>query len=189
MFNVLIVSSSKTALDYLYKLVNNRYASNIFTATSSNEAKRLASANDYDIVIINCPLSDEFGNELALNIANDSYAGIIMLVQNNVADEVSNNVSSSGIMVASKPIEKSFLQQILRLIEATHNRIINLKRANLKLKIEINEIKLIDRAKYILIQNLKMSENQAHKYIEKRAMDMRMRKKDVAEDILRTYEQ
>jgi len=189
LLNVLIVSSSKTATDYLYKLVNYRYASKINMVTSGSEAKRALNNVDYDIVILNCPLSDEFGDKLALNLASDSDSGVLMLVQNNVSEEVANNVSASGVMVASKPIESNFLYQILRLIEASHNRIMLLRKANIKLKTEIDEIKVVDRAKCILIQYLSMTENQAHKYIEKRAMDMRIRKKEVAEDILRTYEQ
>ena len=37
------------------------------------------------------------------------------------------------------------------------------------------------------VQYLRMSEQQAHRYIEKQAMDMRTSKKDVAENILKTY--
>ena len=33
-----------------------------------------------------------------------------------------------------------------------------------------------------------MSESQAHRYIEKQAMDLRVTKKEIAENILKTYE-
>ena len=39
-----------------------------------------------------------------------------------------------------------------------------------------------------LIQYLSMTESQAHRYIEKQAMDMRLPKRAVAESILNTYE-
>ena len=47
---------------------------------------------------------------------------------------------------------------------------------------------LIDRAKCVLIQVLGMTEPQAHRYIEKQAMDMRVSKRQVAEELLKTYE-
>ena len=47
---------------------------------------------------------------------------------------------------------------------------------------------MIDRAKCILIQYLNMTEAEAHRYIEKQAMDMRSTKRVIAEGILRTYE-
>lgn len=53
---------------------------------------------------------------------------------------------------------------------------------------ESEDIKIINRAKQVLITRLSMSEPEAHRYIEKRAMDMRLTKRAVAESILKTYE-
>ena len=50
------------------------------------------------------------------------------------------------------------------------------------------ELKLMNRAKCVLIQYLKMTEEQAHHYIEKQAMDLRCKKIQVAETILTMYE-
>ncbi|MPN53777.1 hypothetical protein SDC9_201443 [bioreactor metagenome] len=47
---------------------------------------------------------------------------------------------------------------------------------------------MIDRAKMLLISHLAFSEAQAHRYIEKQAMDMRATKRAIAEEILKTYE-
>lgn len=51
-----------------------------------------------------------------------------------------------------------------------------------------DEIRLIERAKEVLIEYLKMTEAQAHRYIEKQAMDMRITRREVAESIIKTYE-
>ena len=59
---------------------------------------------------------------------------------------------------------------------------------NLKLQNKADEIKLIDRAKKCLMQYLKFSEPQAHRYIEKQAMDTRQTRKEVAKRILSVYE-
>ena len=59
---------------------------------------------------------------------------------------------------------------------------------NFKLQRKIEEIRLIDRAKCILIQYLQMTEPQAHKYIEKQAMNLRQSRVQMAESILKTYE-
>ncbi len=52
----------------------------------------------------------------------------------------------------------------------------------------MEETKLVNRAKCVLIQNLKLTESQAHRYIEKQAMDTRQTKKEIAQKILTTYE-
>ena len=51
----------------------------------------------------------------------------------------------------------------------------------------MEEIRLANRAKMLLMQNLKMTEQEAHRYIEKEAMDRGLKKTAVAENIIKTY--
>ena len=51
----------------------------------------------------------------------------------------------------------------------------------------MEEIRLVNRAKWLLIEELKMTEQEAHRYIEKQAMDRCVTKRVVAEQILSTY--
>ena len=63
-----------------------------------------------------------------------------------------------------------------------------LKFQNQKLQNKLEEIRLINRAKCVLIQYLNMTEQQAHRYIEKQSMDLRQSRVVTAESILKTYE-
>ena len=63
-----------------------------------------------------------------------------------------------------------------------------LKFQNQKPQNKLEEIRLIDRAKCVLIQYLNMTEQQAHRYIEKQSMDLRQSRVVTAESILKTYE-
>lgn len=63
-----------------------------------------------------------------------------------------------------------------------------MRRENSQLKQKIEDIRIVDRAKCILISYLNMSEQEAHRYIEKQAMDLRTTRRAVAESLLRTYE-
>lgn len=45
----------------------------------------------------------------------------------------------------------------------------------------------VSRAKCLLISYCGMSEEDAHKYIERQAMDKRMSRLEIAQDIVRTY--
>ena len=51
----------------------------------------------------------------------------------------------------------------------------------------MEEIKLIGRAKLLLITKLSFTEEEAHKYIEKQAMDRCVKKSVIAYDIIKTY--
>jgi response regulator NasT len=80
------------------------------------------------------------------------------------------------------------LWSAIKLENAAFNRMTVLNKENSKLLQKIEDIRLIDRAKCLLIEYLSMTEMQAHKYIEKQAMDLRITKKAVANRILKTYE-
>ena len=51
----------------------------------------------------------------------------------------------------------------------------------------MEEIRIVNRAKWLLISELKMDEQGAHRYIEKQAMDRCISKRIVAEEIMKTY--
>ena len=143
---------------------------------------------EYDIIVINTPLCDEFGHELAAWAAQSTPSGVLLLVRAEQADEISQQVEEEGVLVVAKPIQRPLFFQALKLAAASRRRMALLRRENVKLKEKIEEIRRVDRAKCTLIEVLKLSESQAHRYIEKQAMDMRISRRKVAENILKTYE-
>ena len=143
---------------------------------------------EYDLVVVNAPLTDEFGHELALSAAESSAAGVILIVKSELADELSARVEDVGVFVVPKPVSRPFFYQAVRLAQASHRRVLGLRTENVRLQSKIEEIRLVDRAKCALIQYLNMTEPQAHRYIEKQAMDLRLTRRQVAENIVKTYE-
>lgn len=188
MDNVLIVSSSDKGKDYLSELLKAHEFSKITTVRSSSEARRVLNEKSFDLVVINAPLLDESGEELALMVTDTSMAGVMLIVKSEMADDVSAKVEDYGVFVLPKPISRQLLFQSLKLISASQRRILGLKNENVKLQHKIEEIRLVDRAKCTLIQYLNLTEPQAHRYIEKQAMDRRITKREVAEGILNAYE-
>lgn len=59
---------------------------------------------------------------------------------------------------------------------------------NEKLRHMVEDMKIINRAKFLLISCLNMSETQAHRYLEKQAMNLRISKLQVAKQVIQTYE-
>jgi response regulator NasT len=76
----------------------------------------------------------------------------------------------------------------LSLARSVYNKLRKVQREKDQLRKKIEDIRIVDRAKCILISLFNMSEKEAHKYIEKQAMDMRITKRAVAERIIKTYE-
>ena len=70
-------------------------------------------------------------------------------------------------MVVKTPLSKALFKQAFRLAYASKNRMAGLLQENRKLCRKIEDMGIVDRAKCVLIQVLKMTEPQAHRYIEK----------------------
>ncbi|MGN0601864.1 MAG: ANTAR domain-containing response regulator [Oscillospiraceae bacterium] len=189
MDKILIVSGNEKASAAMVGLVKDVFPQcSLSLINSGLEARKIAAENDYDAVIINCPLPDEYGFELAELISDSSMASCVMIVKSDNADAVSERVEDLGVMVIPKPLSRSVFHHSLRFISASRKRLLGLQSENLKLHKKLEEIRIINRAKFALMQYLNFSEQQAHRYIEKQAMDTRCTKKDVALKIIKMYE-
>ena len=67
-------------------------------------------------------------------------------------------------------------------------KVLRLDRKNQALQEKMMDIRTVNRAKWLLIQQLRMTEDEAHYYIEKQAMDTRLSRREVAENIIRSYD-
>lgn len=158
------------------------------TAESALECRSLLTQRSFDGVIINTPLPDEFGERLALELAKETDAGVLLLVRSELERQTEQNTASAGVMVLPKPLNKPLFFKSLRLVTATAFRLRGLRQEKDQLAQEMQDIRLISRAKGILMEYLSMTEPQAHKYLEKQAMDLRITKAEAARRLLSTYE-
>lgn len=185
MERVLIVSSSDKSSAALAQLLSafDRPETSL-TAHNGAEARRMLLESEYELVVVNTPLPDEFGHELASAAAQSPATGVLLLAKAEVADQVAEKTEPDGVLVLPKPLSRTLVFQALRLLGATRRRLTGLQSENQRLQRKIEDIRLVDRAKCILIECRGMTEPEAHAYIEKQAMDSRLSKRAVAESIL-----
>lgn len=188
MNSVLVVSSNEKATNLIISMMKDYGRLQISIAKTSTEAKRVVGLNEYDLVIINSPLSDDYGKELAEIVVTSSNASCLILVKSEHFDNVSLSLENIGVMAIEKPINVAAFSQGIRFINASRNRLLGLKQENSKLQKRIDDMRLINRAKFALMQYLSFDENQAHKYLEKQAMDKRLTKREVAMQVIKIYE-
>ncbi len=185
----LLVGSSEKSLELLQSLLQGAAGfSRCVTAKNGAEARRILALEEYTLVVINTPLTDEPGIDLAIKAAQSTLAGVILLIKADMAEVVAQKVEESGVLVVAKPVLRQLFDQALRLSMTARNRMLMLQNQNEKLQKKIEEMRMVDRAKCALIQYLRMTEQQAHRHIEKQAMDTRQTKMQVAKDIVNTYE-
>lgn len=186
--SVLIVSAVEKAGERLSAVLPPARFSPVRTLKSAGEARRLLPDTPADIVIINTPLTDEFGTELAETLAEDAGRGVLVLVRAELFDATADRLEHAGVMTLSKPCAPREVYQAARLMSAALERLSALYRRNRTLESKVEEIRLVNRAKWLLIAHLSMDEAAAHRLIERQAMDTRQTLGAVAQRIILTYE-
>ena len=186
-YKALLVSRLSSAVNALTALLEENNCEVCAVISDVTSALELADDAVYDIVVINSPIEDSDGADLAIKLCRDTVCGVIILVAAEKAAFIGSKVSDYGVVVASKPINKMLFKQLLGVVRAAQKRYAGLSKENERLRESLEEAKLINRAKILLMQHLALSEERAHKYIEKQAMDMRISKIEVARQVLRTY--
>ena len=94
----------------------------------------------------------------------------------------------SGAATLAKPVSGQSLGQSLRLLCAMRERMKVVRERQGTVEEKIEEIRLVNRAKWLLIECLHMTEPEAHRYITRQAMEQRTSKKEIAENVIRTYQ-
>ncbi len=186
--SALIVSATEKATTYISDTLKEFYVKRIVCVGTCGEARRLLPQQDFDLVVINSPLKDETGEKLSEYIATRNQSQVIILVKAELYEAVSEKVENHGVIAVAKPINKSMFWFSLKLAKAAQKRLSMMQAEKRKLVQRIEDIKIVDRAKHMLISYLSMSEEEAHKYIERQAMDTRATKRSIAEEILKIYE-
>jgi response regulator NasT len=147
----------------------------------------MLSERTYDFVIINSPLTDSNGLRLATDIAEEKNVIPLLLVKNDEYPEILDRTIRNGVYMLSKPLTRATTAVALAWMAASRERQRVSEKKELTFEEKMKEIRLVNRAKWLIISELHMTEPEAHRYIEKQAMDRCVTRGTVAEEIIRTY--
>lgn len=184
----IIVSGADKSGVTLTSLLDKTQYEVVAQVKSGSEARRLLGLHAFDLAIVNSPLTDESGVDLALDLVHNDECGVLLIIKAERFSEVSYKVEPYGVFTVQKPISAELFFQALHLLYASEARRKRLLQKAKSLMSKLDDLKVISRAKLLLIENLKMSEEDAHRFIEKQAMDMRTTREEIASRILSTYE-
>ena len=144
MGRALIVSAGASSNEYLCARLTELGYTRPLIVPSGAEARRRMLESDFELIVVNAPLPDEFGHDLFL--------------------------------------------QAIHMAAASNHRLLVLRQENARMQEKLQQVRLVSRAKCCLIAEKGMSESEAHRYIEKAAMDSRRDRADVAQEILDSFD-
>lgn len=186
-YSVLVVSPAGRGADFLASVFDAPTFDPVVNASSAGEARRLLSSEQYDLIAVNSPLPDETGIDFCIDAAQDP-SGVMLFVKNDIYEIVSSQCTREGIFVIPKPNTQRNVAQSVTLLCAICERLRKYEKKTRTLREKMDSIRIVNRAKWLLIERLGMTEQDAHAYIEKEAMNRRRTSREIAEEIIHMYE-
>ena len=147
-------------------------------------ARRCVLERYYDIVVINAPLPDERGEELAIDVTAKCSASVLLVTPQDVFEDMLSRVTDYGVLVVPKPFPRGRIDRAIRFLVAVQNRIHILERKTTAAEERLEEMRLVNKAKFLLMERKRMTEDEAHRLIGKQAMDSGVSRGKAARRIL-----
>lgn len=186
-YHVLVVTASKTFRSSAAELLSETRCAPVQFASDISAAKRAVAEKPFDFVVINAPLPDDAGIRFALDVSDQKNAVVLLLLPPDLYAESSDRAISHGVFLLPKPISKngfltaiSWLSSARELVRKSEHKILSVDE-------KMKEIRIVNRAKWLLIEHRHLSETEAHRAIEKQAMDRCITRLTVAQEIIDLY--
>jgi two-component system, response regulator PdtaR len=153
-------------------------------AADGEAVLRLAAERHPDLVIMDIKMPGLDGLSAAERLAERGEAAVLILTAFSQKDLVQRAAEAGAMGYLVKPFQRSDLIPAIDIALARHAQLRALKSESSDLTEQLETRKLIDRAKGKLIDSDGMTEADAFRHIQKRAMDERRSMREIAASIL-----
>lgn len=184
-YSVLVVSAAEKLNAALLPLLPASGYEPITVVSDISSAKRAVLQRTYDLCIINAPLPDDMGVRFAVDVSAKGDTIALLLVREAFYAELTARLTPHGVFTLLKPTSPARMAVALHWMATARERLRKTEKKTLTLQEKMEEIRLVNRAKWILIEQYGMDEPAAHRFIEKQAMDRCVTRRVIAQEILK----
>jgi response regulator NasT len=149
-----------------------------------DEAVALARELSPDLAVLDIGMPGVDGLEAARVMVGEQLCGVLVLTAFSQRELIEQARDAGALAYLVKPFQKSDLIPALELAHARHRELQDLGGEVRSLEEQLESRKVIDRAKGRLMDGNGLTEAEAFSFIQKRAMNDRMRMRDVAQLVL-----
>ncbi len=141
------------------------------------------------VVVMDPYIPGSEGIDLAGIIDEHRVAPVVAIVSQ-TRSEIEDFARLPGVYgVLLKPLHKGMVQPVIETALANFERAVKLEKELKEVRQELENRKLVERAKGILMERKKMTEREAYKHLQKISMDKCVTLVRVARDLIRQYQQ
>ncbi len=177
----LLITSGEKASSLLRPLLEAGGFSDVREAASGQAAQAQLALSALEVVVLAAPLAGGELEKLAEDAALKTRAGVILVVgewpEGSRAEE-------AGVLLMKRPFSAAAFLMAVRHARAIHRRLLRLAGENEKLHVRLDDMKLIGRAKLLLVKRFSMTEEQAHHYLQQQAMRERVSLGEAARSVV-----
>lgn len=187
-FSVLVVSGAESFNSAMSSMLPRYNYGTVVYANNIAAAQRKAAERDFDFIIINSPLTDDMGIRFAIDSAAAQNTIVLLLINNEIHAEVYEKVEKHGVFTLSKPMTKQMMDTALQWMKTSKIKLNRFEKKTTSIEEKMKEIRTANKAKWLLIEKENMTEPEAHRYLEKQAMDRCISKSEIANEIINKYQ-
>ncbi|MEU0882561.1 response regulator [Lentzea sp. NPDC005914] len=156
-------------------------------AADGEEAMKLATELNPDLVILDVKMPKVDGIEAAQHIAGNRIAPVVILTAFSQRDLVERARDAGAMAYLVKPFAKRDLVPAIELAISRFNELAALEQEVAGLTERLETRKVVERAKGILMTKQGLSEPEAFRWVQRTAMDRRTTMKAVAEAVIENF--
>ncbi|HSJ14485.1 MAG TPA: response regulator [Longimicrobiales bacterium] len=154
------------------------------TASNGREAVELARQTQPDLVFLDIRMPSMTGPEAAHEIAEDRPVPIVILSAYSDTRTVEEAVRAPIFHYLVKPVDPDDLAPAIAVARARFQEWMDARHERDMLELKLEERKIIERAKGLLMDTRKLSEREAYRFLQKTSQDKNTPMVDLARKIL-----
>lgn len=183
-YSVLIVSASEKFRQNAVSLLSESRCEPVLFASGIDSAKRMLADHPFDFVIISTPFPDDAGIQFALDVSDRKSTSELLILPPDLYENNAERAIEHGIFLLSKPVSKDTFLTAVDWLAAAREQLRKAEKKTISIEEKMAEIRAVNRAKWLLITERNMTESDAHRFIEKQAMDRCITRMSVAQEII-----
>jgi response regulator NasT len=183
-WRVLMIGESAASLAAVTAAVTEEGGQVVASAAGLEDASRLLDLHRPDVAVLAADRDASCGVEAARQIMTTHPCALVLLTSS-IDPHVAVSAAAAGVVgLLATPPSGEGLRSTLDLALAQFRTFQAVRKENELLKRKLESRRLIDRAKALLIERLNLTEPEAHRRIQKAAMDSRRTMADIAQSVL-----
>ncbi len=185
LYNILFISHDELFTSKMKSLVPTENFNLKVSVSGLQQTKDVLAREAFDIAVFKFDAGSDI--KQTLEIFNRYSTELMIIAEEKYYRELYEICTPFGAALLKGSTVDLFFADSLQMLCAAREKACGIERRAASAENKVEEMKIINRAKWLLVAQLKMTEPQAHRFIEKQAMNRCVTKRNIAENILSTY--